>query len=199
MTFMNGSVSSFYNEDFEEVSPGRYNLTLPTMSIQRNVELNESVSGIRLRIGYHYEVPMREGDSEPDIVVIRDGYAFTISNSYASLEYSTNLADSYIGPAAAYAMTRNDDLTVDREAVLSFNASAIQVACEFTSGIAALDSEGYQIDAKNFTVLFSYSYEVFLEYQYPTGEVFQLTVGYTVLAISVMVIVVFYNLKKQAP
>jgi hypothetical protein len=73
-------ISSFW-DDFRNVAEGLYNISLPYAAYNKQVELNESVLGIKLAISCQMEFPRINTQR----AVITDGYQWTISNEYAAL------------------------------------------------------------------------------------------------------------------
>jgi hypothetical protein len=151
MTVANGTMISSFGNDFQNVAEGLYNISLPYAAYKEQVELNESVSSIKLAVSYHMEFP----GINTQRAVITDGYQWTISNQYSFLRYSSKRQTVSISGGISSSETYLETYTLNKNTTAQFNNSDIGIDCEFILGVISTSDGTTPSAVQNSTVLFS--------------------------------------------
>ncbi len=162
-SIVNGTPYTFHQSALEEVSPGLYNITMPTFSQGAWVELNESLDSIELKIARHFEIPEKLSQN----LYLRTGYEVTMGNQFFTWRFSTPLAEALIGEHVIMSSAEEDLLTMEN--VTGFNGTSVFIKCEIAMWAVSLEylsDRGSVSTEQNHTILFNNFFEVTLRFRH---------------------------------
>ena len=123
----NGSLSTFDINELEMFDDGEFNISLPTWTTKRLVELNESVNGVLVRSIIHWELPGRE---HKNFTILTFGADLEIETPNTTLKSGLPKYRFYASAGAGSAVTWTEEITLNRTLIEKYNISSAYVEFE---------------------------------------------------------------------